>query len=70
MRNRTRVKLAGLLLCGGMLLQFSGCLNQAYVGFARAFGAVPAGFASDYLFGDTLDTTDLIYSVAAGNLSD
>lgn len=55
MRKNNRMKLAGLLLCGGMILQFGGCLGpffqQAGIGFSRAFGAVPAAFVTDYLFG-------------------
>lgn len=48
MRKNTRtMKLVGLLATGAMMMQFGGCLGglgqQAGIGFARAFGALPAG---------------------------
>jgi hypothetical protein len=58
MRKTNRMKLVGLLLSGGMLLQlWGGCgslLPQIGIGFARSLGAIPGAVVGDLIF-DAID---------------
>lgn len=56
MRNKNRrMKLVGLLLTGGMLMQFGGggCLGgvfkQAGIGFGRSLGAIPGNIVGGFI---------------------
>lgn len=54
------MKVVGVLLTGGMLLQFGSCslsglLNQASIGFARQLGAIPAQAVYDATIAPIID---------------
>ena len=54
MRNKNRrMKIVGLLLTGGMMLQWGGCLGpvfkQAGIGFGRSLGAIPGNIVGDLI---------------------
>jgi len=52
-KNNRRMKIVGLLLGGGMLLQLN-CLGpvwkQAGIGFGRSIGAIPGAIVGDLIF--------------------
>jgi hypothetical protein len=54
-KNSHRMKIVGLLLAGGMLLQFGGCLGgiwkQVGIGFGRSIGAIPGNLVGDLIVG-------------------
>lgn len=55
MRNKNRrMKVVGLLLTGGVMLQLTGCLGplwkQAGIGFGRSIGAIPGAIVGDLIF--------------------
>ncbi len=65
-KNNRRMKIVGLLLTGGVLLQGFGCLSgiwpQIGIGFGRSIGAIPGAIVGDLIFdainlGGTTDET-------------
>jgi hypothetical protein len=59
-KTANRMRFIGMLASGCMLLQFGGCslngfIQQATIGFARGFGAIPSQVLFDLTIGPLLD---------------